>query len=67
MEEMKTALDNKNFVKAMWCGCRECEDKIKEELAATTRVMPFDQTPVGDVCVCCKKPATKVVYFAKSY
>lgn len=67
MHEMKEALDNKHFVKAMWCGCRECEDKIKAEYAATTRNMPFDQTPVGDTCICCGKPADKVVYFAKSY
>lgn len=67
MDEFKAALDNQNFVKAMWCGCRECEDAIKAETAASSRVMPFDQTPVGDVCVHCGKPATKVLYFAKSY
>ncbi len=67
MDEMKEALDDHCFVKAMWCGCRECEDKIKASLAATSRVMPFDQTPVGDACVCCGKEANKVIYFAKSY
>ena len=29
--------------------------------------MPFDQTPIGDTCVCCGKPAKKVIYFAKAY
>ena len=67
MDEFRTALDNQHFVKTMWCGCRECEDAIKAETAASARVMPFDQTPVGDKCVYCGKPATKVVYFAKSY
>ena len=67
MNEMKDALDKGHFVKTMWCGCRECEDKIKAELSATSRVLPFDQTPVGDKCVCCGKPASKVLYFAKSY
>ncbi len=67
MDELKAALDNQNFVKAMWCGCRECEDAIKAETAASSRVMPFDQTPVGDTCVHCGKPASKVLYFAKSY
>lgn len=67
VSELKQSVDNKNFVKAMWCGCRECEDSIKEATAATSRVMPFDQTPVGDVCVCCGKPATKVMIFAKAY
>ncbi len=67
MDEMKQALDNKHFVKTMWCGCRECEDKVKAEMQATTRCMPFDQTPVSDVCPVCGKPATKVIYYAKSY
>ncbi len=67
MDEMKDALDKQCFVKAMWCGDRRCEDKIKEQLQATSRVMPFDQTPVGHECVCCHKPADKVIYFAKSY
>ncbi len=67
MDEMKQALDNKHFVKTMWCGCRECEDKVKAEMQATTRCMPFDQTPVGDVCPVCGKPASKVIYYAKSY
>lgn len=67
MEGLKAEVENKNFVKAMWCGCRECEDAIKAETAASSRVMPFDQTPVGDECVYCGKPADKVIYFAKSY
>ena len=67
MDEFEKALDGQNFVKAMWCGSRDCEDEIKASTAASARVLPFDQTPVGDRCVCCGKPATKVVYFAKSY
>ncbi len=67
MEEFKKALDEKNFIKAMWCGCRECEEAIKARTAASVRVMPFDQTPVGDKCVYCGKSATKLTYFAKSY
>ncbi|MGN1099847.1 MAG: proline--tRNA ligase [Christensenellales bacterium] len=67
MDEFKTAIENKNFVKAMWCGCPECEKKIKEQLQATTRVMPFDQTPVDDKCVFCGNKADKVVYFARAY
>lgn len=67
MDEMKAALDDKQFVKAMWCGCRECEDAIKAETSASSRVMPFDQTPVGDTCIYCGKPANKTIYFAKSY
>lgn len=67
MAEMKAALDKRHFVKAMWCGCRECEDAIKAETAASSRVLPFDQTPVGDTCIYCGKKAEKVLYFARAY
>ena len=66
-DELKDAIAGKNFVKAMWCGDPECEAEIKAETGATTRAMPFDQTPVGVVCVHCGKPAKYVIYFAKSY
>ncbi len=67
MEELKEAVDSGNFALGMWCGDRECEDKIKEATAASTRNMPFDQTPCGDKCVCCGKKATKKIYFGKAY
>ena len=71
LDEMKEALDNKCFVKTMWCGCPECEAKIKELYQATARVMPFDQTLVGDKCICCgkqcKEEDLKVIYFARAY
>ncbi len=68
MEEFKNILDTKTgFVKAMWCGDRACEDKIKEEAAATSRCMPFEQEHVADNCVCCGKPAKKLVYWGRAY
>ena len=68
MEEMGAILTNTpGFVKAMWCGCQECEDKIKEQFAATSRCMPFEQEELSDVCVCCGKPAKKMVYWGKAY
>ena len=66
MEELSQAVDG-GFARAMWCGDRACEDKIKEELGASTRNMPFDQTPIGDKCVCCGKHADHLIYFAKAY
>ena len=66
MEEL-TAQVNGGYARAMWCGDRACEDKIKELTNATSRNMPFDQTPIGHTCVCCGKPADKVMYFAKAY
>ena len=46
----------------------ETEDKIKEELAVTSRCMPFnDQEQIANTCVCCGKPAHKLVYWGKAY
>ena len=68
MEEFKDIADNKpGFIKAMWCGDRACEDKIKEEAGATSRCMPEAQEQLSDVCVCCGKKATKMVYWGKAY
>ena len=67
-EEFKDAVKNKpGFIKAMWCGEQACEDKIKEDTTATSRCMPFEQEQLSDVCVCCGKPAKKMVYWGKAY
>ena len=67
-EEFKQVFQEKaGFVKAMWCGCQDCEDKIKEELSVTSRCMPFEQEQLSDLCVCCGKPAKKMVYWGKAY
>ena len=58
---------NGGYARAMWCGDQACEDEIKNRFSATSRNMPFDQTPIGDTCVCCGKKANKVMYFAKAY
>ena len=68
MEEFRKLFNEKSgFVKAMWCGCRECEDAIKEELSVTSRCMPFEQEQIADTCVCCGKPAKKMVYWGRAY
>lgn len=66
MEELGEQV-NGGYAKAMWCGEQACEDEIKNRFAASSRCMPFDQTPIGETCVCCGKPAHKVIYFAKAY
>ena len=59
-------VEGKNFVKAGWCGCRECEDKIKEVAQATARVM-VDEEGVPEKCAVCGKPAKHKVVFARAY
>ena len=67
-EEFKDTIANKpGFVKAMWCGDLECELKMKEDTTATSRCMPFKQEHLSDTCVCCGKPAKKMVYWGKAY
>ena len=67
-DEFKDVVANKpGFVKAMWCGDQACEDKINEDTTATSRCMPFEQEHLSDVCVCCGRPAKKMVYWGKAY
>ena len=66
-EFVKTFSEKTGFVKAMWCEDVECENKIKEELAVTSRCMPFEQETIADKCVCCGRPAKKLVYWGKAY
>lgn len=54
-----------NFVKAGWCGCRECEDKIKEQTAASARV--YAEGEKAEKCAVCGKEAKHVVVFARAY
>ena len=58
-------VDGGNFVKAGWCGCRECEDKIKAETAATARV--FAEGETAEKCAVCGKNAKHMVIFARAY
>ncbi|MBI9076278.1 MAG: proline--tRNA ligase [Desulfatibacillum sp.] len=55
------------FALSHWCGALECEGKIKQDLAVTIRLIPFDAEAEEGQCICCGKPSTKRVVFAKSY
>ena len=67
-EEFVETINTKpGFVRAMWCGDQACEDKIKEDTTATSRCMPFGQHKLSDKCVCCGRPARKLVYWGKAY
>ena len=69
MDEIKNAIaeNGDGFVRAMWCEDPECEDKVKEETGVGSRCIPLVQETVGDKCVCCGKPAKKLVYWAIAY
>ena len=61
------AKNKDGFIRAMWCGDRECEDKLKELTGVTSRCIPFDQEEISDKCVCCGKPAKHMLYWGKAY
>ncbi len=68
MDELEKILnETPGFVKAMWCEDQACEDLIKEKYSATSRCMPFNQEHISDTCVCCGKPAKKMVYWGRAY
>ncbi len=68
LDEFKEILEKETgFIKAMWCGDRACEDKIKEETSATSRCIPFQQEKVSDHCICCGKEAEQLLLWAKAY
>ena len=68
MEELKKNLDeNQGYVKTMWCGNQECEDKVKELTGAPSRCMPFEQEHLSDKCVCCGKEAKHMVVWGRQY
>jgi len=68
LEEMKEIADTKpGFIRAMWCGDRECEDKLKEVAGVTSRCIPFEQEAIDGKCVCCGKEAKHMLYWGKAY
>lgn len=68
MEEFTERMETRpGFIKAMWCGSRRCEDEVKEKTGATIRCIPFEQEQIGDKCVCCGGPASRMVVFARAY
>ncbi|WP_312644415.1 proline--tRNA ligase [Hydrogenoanaerobacterium sp.] len=63
----KVLAEDTGFVKAMWCGDLACEEQLKEQAGVSSRCIPFEQEKISDTCVCCGKPATKMVYWGKAY
>ena len=67
LEELGDAVNHSCFALADWCGDRACEDRIKETFQASSRNMPFDQSGLGEKCVCCGRKAKHKIYFGKAY
>lgn len=75
---IKTEKNRDNFVKALkesdyvaksaWCGRTECEERMKNETGATSRLISIGKEELIDKnCIFCGEPAEFNAYFAKSY
>ena len=68
LEEVREFMENEGgFARTMWCGSLECELKMKEQAGVSSRCMPLRQEKVGETCVCCGKPADRMIYWGVAY
>jgi len=65
VEGILNAVENKNFVRAKWCGLRACEDEIKAKTAASSRIIEDNDT--AGKCAVCGKKAKHTVLYARAY
>lgn len=68
LEEMEQILNTQpGFIHAMWCGDKECEEKIKEIRGCKSRCILPDAERIDEVCVCCGKKAKHHVVWGIQY
>ncbi len=68
VEEVNSMMtEGGGFAKTMWCGELSCEEAMKEKAGVTSRCMPMEQEKVSETCVCCGKPAEKMIYWGTAY
>ncbi|MCD7792920.1 MAG: proline--tRNA ligase [Oscillospiraceae bacterium] len=68
LEEAKALRDEHGgFIKTMWCGSEECEQRMKDEAGLTSRCIPFVQERVGDVCPICGRKADTTIFWGAAY
>ena len=67
-EFLDAAANKPGFIKAMWCGDVECEDKLKDVTGGVkSRCIPFNEEKLSDKCVCCGRPAKHMVVWGRQY
>ena len=68
LEEMEKILNTQpGFIHAMWCGDKECEEKIKEIRGCKSRCILPNAEKIDEVCVCCGKKAKHHVVWGIQY
>ena len=66
-DELKKVIKEGGFVRCGWDGTDETEARVKEDIKATIRCIPFSENPEGLTCVYSGKPAKHEVIYAKAY
>lgn len=67
LDEVKKIMDvHPGFIKGMWCGSRECEDKMKEIKGLKSRCIVNDGK-IDDKCIVCGRDAKDLVYWGIQY
>jgi prolyl-tRNA synthetase len=69
-DELKRQMEGEGgggFADVFWCGSPACETKIREELKATCRAIPMNQSGAAGKCVVCAAAASERALFAKAY
>ena len=68
LNEMENILNTQpGFIHAMWCGNKECEEKIKEIKGCKSRCILENGKKIDDKCVCCGKEAKYHVIWGLQY
>ncbi len=68
LEEVEKIMNTQpGFVKAMWCGCEECELKMKEIKGTKSRCILENAEPIDEKCVVCGKEAKELVVWGIQY
>ena len=67
-EFLDLAANKSGYIRAMWCGETECEEKLKDVTGGVkSRCIPFEEEQLADTCVCCGKPAKHLVIWGRQY
>jgi prolyl-tRNA synthetase len=66
-EFKKIMKEKRGFIKAFWCEDPKCEESIKEETKATTRLKSLDGKFGDGKCIYCGKKAKYIWFFGQAY
>ena len=64
---INTSNTKTGYIKTMWCGSLECEEKMKSDAGLSSRCIPYEQEHLSDTCPICNGKADKMVLWGKAY